>query len=109
MKIATLSLAALLAFGGTIASTDADARGPYDINARQARQQDRIAWGAATGRLTACETARLETRSARIARTESRYRATGGLQPWERRNLAHRQNSLSRDIREQNHDGRGCW
>jgi hypothetical protein len=109
MKIISLSLAAALAAATLFTSSPAEAHGGYHVNARQARQQDRIAWGAATGRLTACETARLQTRSNRIARSESHYRATGGLQPWERRNLNHRQNSLSRDIREQNHDGRGCW
>jgi hypothetical protein len=79
------------------------------VNVRQSRQDARIAHGAASGRLTACEAARLDHRTDRIARSEDHYRSTGGLQPWERANLQHRLNRSSRDIHEQNHDGRGCY
>ena len=78
------------------------------VNVRQARQDARIAHGAAGGRLTACEAARLDARTDRIERREDVYRDTGGLQPWERADLQRRLNHSSRDIHEQNHDGRGC-
>jgi hypothetical protein len=89
------------------ATASAQARAPVD--AREARQDARISAGIAHGQLTRCEAARLTAREARIEASEARYRASGGLQPAERRNLERRLDRASRDIHEQRHDGNGCW
>ena len=49
-----------------------------EVKNRQATQQDRIAQGAASGRLTARETARLERREANLNRTIRKDRKSGG-------------------------------
>ena len=90
-----------------LGAANAQARGSVD--AREARQDARISAGIAGGQLTRCEAARLTTRESRIEASEARYRASGGLQPAERRNLQRRLNSVSRDIHEQRHDGNGCY
>jgi hypothetical protein len=75
------------------------------IARRQERQQQRIGHGVSSGRLTAGETARLETREALLDRRIRRDRRDGGgLQPAERRRIEHRQDRLSRDIYRQKHD-----
>lgn len=91
----------------TLAAAAAQARAP--IAAREARQDARISAGIAQGQLTRCEAARLTAREARIERSEARYRASGGLQPAERRNLQRRLDGASRDIAEQRRDGNGCF
>lgn len=106
-----LLIAASLALAGLVALPAAahphgHGRG---IEARQARQDARIAAGWNQGQLTRCEAGRLDHRAQRIERREGYYRTTGGLQPWERRDLNRRLDGLSRDIREQRRDGYGCW
>ena len=98
-------LAAALAL---LAATSAQAGTPR-VDARQTRQDARIAHGVSNGSLTPCEASRLDNRADRIRHTEARYRASGGVDAQERRILARRQNDLSADIHEQKHDGRGCW
>ena len=76
------------------------------VDARQARQQARIARGIASGALTPLETARLERRAAAVARTEAAMRRSGGgLSCRERAALDRRLDSLSAAIRVQSHDG----
>lgn len=106
----TLFAAAILALAGLAAAAPAAAH-PHarTIEGRQATQAQRIGAGIAHGQLTRCEAARLSHRAARIEGRERVYRATGGLQPVERRDLHRRLDSLSRDIREQRHDGNGCF
>lgn len=88
----------------TLAASAAQARGSVD--ARQARQDGRIAAGITEGQLTRCEAARLTARESRIETAEARDRASGGgMSRVEHRNLERRLDSLSRDIREQRHDG----
>jgi hypothetical protein len=102
-----LALSALAAL-----PADAEAHGygyGRGIEARQARQDARIAAGWHQGQLTRCEAARLDHRAHRIERREGYYRGTAGLQPWERRDLNRRLDGLSRDIREQRRDGNGCY
>ena len=101
-------IAALFAAFTLLAATGVDAGTPR-VDARQARQDARIAQGVANGSLTRCEADRLDDRTDRVRATEARYRASGGVDARERRDLARRQNSLSADIHEQRHDGRGCW
>ena len=91
-----------------LTATTAQAGTPR-VDARQARQDARIAHGVNNGSLTRCEATRLDDRADSIRRTEARYRASGGVDARERRTLARRQNDLSADIHEQKHDGRGCW
>ena len=82
---------------------DANAAG---VDARQARQHDRIHAGVEQGELTAREYAALHAQQARIARTEARMRTDDGvLGPRERARLGLRQDRASRSIRRQRHDG----
>jgi hypothetical protein len=70
-------------------------------------QQDRIAQGVASGQLNARETARLESREARLNREVSRMRANndGTLTARQHVRVERQQNRLSRDIYRQKHDG----
>lgn len=101
-------IATVLLIAGLAAAGSADAR-PASIEHRQLRQDVRIAHGWSNGQLTRCEAARLSLRGNRIERREQHYRSSHGLQPWERRDLQRRLDSVSRDIREQRHDGNGCF
>lgn len=93
-----LAIAATLTIAAAI---PAEAR----INARQDRQQHRIATGVKNGSLTAREAARLEKQQASIARYEQRSRADGnGLSRMERARLEQRQDRASRNIHRQRHD-----
>jgi len=75
-----------------------------NINARQERQQDRIARGINNGSLTAGEAARIESQEARINAIEARLRENG-LSPSERARLERDLNRESRNIYRQEHDG----
>lgn len=103
-------IVATLLLCGLAASSAATAHPQQrSVEARQQRQESRIAAGVAQGQLTRCESARLDHRAGRIEHREHAYRASAGLQPWERRDLNRRLDGLSRDIREQRRDGAGCW
>jgi hypothetical protein len=105
----SILVTATLVFAG-LASLPAEARPHHrGIDARQHAQERRIDAGVARGELTRCEAARLDRRGDRVARREGAYRASGGLQPRERYDLNRRLDSVSRDIREQRHDGNGCF
>lgn len=73
------------------------------IGRREARQQDRIAQGVASGQLTARETARLETREAGLNRSIARMRSDGMLSPGERARIEKRQDRISRGIVRRKH------
>ncbi len=75
-----------------------------NINARQERQQDRIARGIKNGSLTPAEAARLESQEKRINALEAKLRQ-GGLTPAERARLERDLNIESRRIYRQEHDG----
>jgi hypothetical protein len=77
------------------------------IHNRSERQQARIAGGVASGQLTARETARLESREARLNREVSRMRANNGgsLTAGQHARIERRQDRLSHDIYRQKHDG----
>ena len=77
------------------------------IHNRSERQQARIAGGVASGQLTARETARLESREARLDRKVSRMRAHNGgaLTVHQRARVERQQDRLSRNIDRQKHDG----
>ena len=74
-----------------------------NINKRQARQQDRIYQGIASGSLTQHEAARLERQEARIDAREAKDRRNG-LTPRERTQLERDLNRESRQIYRQKHD-----
>jgi hypothetical protein len=96
----TLTLAMLL--GGTAAW--AQSNETPGVDARQERQQNRIAEGIASGQLTPRETARLERGEARIDRMEQKAKADGVVTPKERARLGAAQNHESRAIARQKHD-----
>lgn len=75
-----------------------------NINARQAQLDRRIDQGVRNGSLTRNEAVRLRAEFRDIARLETRYRATGGLQGWERQDLDRRFDRLSAKIRMERHD-----
>lgn len=89
----------------TATTTTPAKRRPMGIEARQRRQQARIAQGINSGELTAKEGARLERREAGIERREQRMRASGGkFTPGERRAVQKQLNSTSRQIYKEKHD-----
>ncbi len=81
---------------------------PMGIEARQRRQQKRIAQGVNSGQLTAGETSRLEKREAGIERREDRMRAQNGgtLKPGQRKAINKQLNSTSKAIYRDKHNRR---
>jgi hypothetical protein len=76
------------------------------VNQRRENQQDRIAQGIASGRLTAGQAARLETKEAQVNH-EIRHerRVNGGyLTPGQRAQINRQQNRLSNQIYRDKHD-----
>lgn len=80
--------------------------GMAQVNKRAENQQDRIAQGVKSGSLTPGETARLETREARVNREVRRdCRANDGhLTQAEKRRINRQQNRLSRAIYRDKHN-----
>jgi hypothetical protein len=74
------------------------------IDKREARQQQRIANGAASGQLTTRETDRLEKREAKIGADEAAAKADGTVTKAERTHLLREENRASRATRRQKHD-----
>ena len=75
-----------------------------NINQRQDQLDQRIDVGVRNGSLTRVEAMNLRAEFNGIARLETRYRRTGGLQAWERRDLDRRFDILSAKIRYERHD-----
>lgn len=82
--------------------------GNNEVGQRRENQQDRIAQGIRSGQMTAGEAARTENREQNINRSVAADRAANGgkLTAQERRNINKRQNSVSRQIYRQKHNGR---
>ena len=94
----------VLFIAGTTASAQTGRHCPRgNINARQERQQDRIAHGINNGSLTPTEASRIEAQEARINGLESRLRENG-LTPFERARLERDLNRESQNIYRQEHD-----
>ncbi|MBK8727052.1 MAG: hypothetical protein IPL96_13680 [Holophagaceae bacterium] len=74
------------------------------INKRQAKQQERIAAGAATGKLTPKETAKLEAGQAKVQAAETAARADGKVTAKEHAKIEHMQDKQSKRIHKQKHD-----
>lgn len=81
--------------------------GKNEVGQRRENQQDRIANGIRSGSMNAGEAARTEGREQSINRSVAHDRAANGgrLTTQERRNINRRQNSTSRQIYRQNHNG----
>jgi hypothetical protein len=87
----------------TPASTTAEKK--MGVNARQARQQQRIGEGVENGSLTAGEAAKLENKETKLNKEEARFRKSGGqLTPAEKAKLEKQETTLSTDISKQKHD-----
>jgi hypothetical protein len=80
------------------------AAGGDRIDARQARQSDRIRQGVASGDLTRRETSALRSEQRGIRRMERHARADGVVTPREGRRIGHAQQRASRHINQQRHD-----
>jgi hypothetical protein len=81
---------------------------PRPVNARQERQERRIAQGVRSGELTRRETRRLAAEQARIAALEARARRSGGeFTARERARVQRELNQSSRHIYRQKHDRQG--
>ena len=91
----------LIALSGlTLVQTTAAPAAPATptVDKREAKQQERIANGAASGQLTAKETQHLEKQQAHIDATEAKDKADGKVTRKERRQLARKQDRASKDI-----------
>lgn len=79
-----------------------------EVDRRAARQQERIAEGVESGKLSAGEAARLEKRESKIEGEIAKDRAENGgkLTPAERRKINREQNRASRAIYREKHDGK---
>lgn len=77
---------------------------PVVIDARQAHQEQRIAQGLQSGRLTAVEAARLQKGGAHIDSAQVRARADGEVTRQERHRLDKMTDRESTAIRRQKHD-----
>ena len=76
------------------------------VEQRKDKQQKRIAQGVANGSLTAKETAKLETKEAKLNQTIAAQRAANGgkLTPKEKKIVARKQNAMSKEITKEKHD-----
>ncbi|RZK18233.1 MAG: hypothetical protein EOO56_16475 [Hymenobacter sp.] len=74
-------------------------------NARQQNQRARIRQGVASGELNRREAARLRGREAGIKAEKRAARADGVVTPGERQDIRRTENSASRAIYRQKHDG----
>lgn len=102
---AALSVTALCAQAQAQPGTaPAGAAATPKVDARQARQQARIADGAASGTLTRHERHRLHREQHAIQHAEHHAKADGAVSPAERQRLDKMQDRASRDIDRQKHD-----
>lgn len=90
---------------GLAPSAFAQTRTPR-INHREREQQNRIAEGIESGRLTPTEAARLEREEARINRHEAAAKADGQVTAQERARLERELNHMGRDIYHFDHNRR---
>jgi hypothetical protein len=107
MKFKTFVLAGsmvAMSATGLLAQTTYNER--HSIQARQNRQQARIAHGVQDGQITPHGAAVAEKNQARIARQENNMRAADGghLTAGDRHQLAREQNATSRGIYNRNHN-----
>lgn len=109
MKTIHLFAAAMLSLAGAHAGAQAAAASAPGANTpridqRQARQEQRIDQGIASGELTRREATRLERQQTAINKAEDKAKADGSVTAKERKRLTHAQNHASRNIYRQKHD-----
>jgi hypothetical protein len=98
----------IAAFACSLAALSISVPAEARINQRQNHQQQRIAKGISSGRLTPHETIRLERQQRHIARYEARNCADGGgLNVRERARIEAKQDRASARIYRQKHDRQG--
>lgn len=104
MKLTTMAMAAVL----LVTPALMNAQSNREINQRKVNQQDRIAQGVRSGRLTPRETAHLERRERGINREEHVMRRAddGHLTHHDRQVLNRQQNHVSRTIYRDKHNDR---
>lgn len=75
------------------------------VNGREENQQQRIANGVSSGKMSAQQTANIEKREANLQKTESKDMAAhnGHLTKAEQKNLNHRENNMSKTIYKDKH------
>ena len=75
------------------------------VNGREENQQQRIANGVSSGKLSAQQTSHLEGREANLQKTEQKDMAAhnGHLTKGEQKNLKHRENNISKSIYKDKH------
>ena len=78
------------------------------VNARETRQQQRIANGVKNDKMTPQQTAHVEQREANVQKSEQRdmSKHNGHLTKNEQQNLNHRENKISNTIRNDKHPGK---
>jgi hypothetical protein len=105
MRTRCHAVCAVVAATALLAASHAARAG--EIQRRKQRQQNRIAAGIESGKLSPKEASRLETQEGALNREEQAMRdANGGhLGPGQRRVINRQQNRLSRRIFRQKHDG----
>lgn len=110
MKLLSSSLLAAMALTFTALAAQAQdgAASMPHADKRAARQQARIASGAANGSLTAKETQNLEKRQAAVNQAEANAKADGTVTKQERRHVARMQDRNSRAIHHQKHDAQNA-
>jgi|SRR5690242_4663252 hypothetical protein len=77
-----------------------------EVDRRQHRQQERVAQGVASGKLTPRETAKIEGKEAHLRSEIHNDRAANGgkLTPKEKAKVNHQENRLSREIYNKKHN-----
>ncbi|MBC7733984.1 MAG: hypothetical protein H7306_19190 [Bacteriovorax sp.] len=96
----TLSIASIGAFAQA-----ASALAAPRVDQREAKQQARIAQGAASGQLSAKETNRLEKQQTAINKNEAMANAGGKVTMHERQQIHHMQAKTRQNIKTQKRDG----
>lgn len=104
MNYRTLLLGLTLLGAGAAFAQTPDPTATPRIDKREARQEQRIDQGVASGQLTPRETRRLQAREARVENAEARAKSDGVVTSQERKHLAHLQNKDSAAIYRQKHD-----
>jgi len=74
------------------------------LDKRQAKMENRIEKGKASGALTEKEAARVEKRQEKLGQAEQRAKSDGVVTGQERRHLDKKADKLSKDIHRQKHD-----
>lgn len=108
ITVLTLGGAAALSVQFSVQAQETTTPATPRADQREAKQQARIAQGAASGTLTAREAQRLEREQGRINQAEANAKADGTVTKHERRRLHRMQDAASKDIHHAKHNARGA-